>query len=746
MGGFARVAAFAALGGFLFGYDLAVIGGAIPFMQPELGLSEGEVELVVSAAKFGAVLATPLAGYVMLRYGRRPALALSAAAFCAGPGIMAVAPGLGLLTLGRLVVGLGIGLSAVASPAFLAEMAPAAMRGTVVSAYELMLCLGMVCAALMDYLLARVSTVGGGFGDGNWRLMLAVPAALGGLLACALSMLPESPRWLVSKGRMEDALAVIEQLRDSSTGSSSSSGSAAARGGGARRKRDHAAEVEQELLELWSAVEKEKAEALEASGIQLFTHTAVFDRASQRLVVSPGLGPVTRDEDGSVARGHGFVLRDALSPAGSWQELRAAWRELLHGPAAATLQAQPGAAAAAAGTPAPASAADEGDDAGAARAATAAATAAAAAAAGPAAIADAADDADGASAAREHAKQAARRPLVIVAWLALINQLTASTAIINYAPKIFEDLGVVDQGCVWEVAEEGGGALAAACAALPDKAACSAAAMGGDGAPMMQCAWEADRGQAALLAAGLGLAKLVGVGLTMYLGVLDGAGHGGGDGGDGGGGGGGEGAGAGAGRGKSSMLAACLCGAGGRRAVLIRGAVTQGLSMFALSVGVASGSAALVIASTLAFVLFFAASWAGAFWVVVSEAFSMRLKAVAAPLATALLFLFGALIDALFLSLVSWFGAFAFSIFGGVALAGGAYVHWYLPETQGCTLAEANRRYASDQRAEGATAGGAGGSLCGRRGGGNGQQRWESLREDGSLNDGLVAQDARQTL
>jgi MFS family permease len=736
MGGFARVAAFAALGGFLFGYDLAVIGGAIPFMQPELGLSEGEVELVVSAAKFGAVLATPLAGYVMLRYGRRPALALSAAAFCAGPGIMAVAPGLGLLALGRLVVGFGIGLSAVASPAFLAEMAPAAMRGTVVSAYELMLCLGMVCAALMDYLLARVSTAGGGFGDGNWRLMLAVPAGLGGLLACALSMLPESPRWLVSKGRMEDALAVIEQLRDSSSsGSGSGSGSAAARGagagaGGARRKRDHAAEVEQELLELWSAVEKEKAEALEASGIQLFTHTAVFDRASQRLVVSPGLGPVTREQDGSVARGHGFVLRDALSPAGSWQELRAAWRELLHGPAA--LPPGPPGGAAAAGTPAPASAADEGDDATAARAATASA-----AVAEPAANAntDADADADGASAARERAKQAARRPLVIVAWLALINQLTASTAIINYAPKIFEDLGVVDQGCVWEVAEGGGGALAEACAALPDKAACSAASAMGDGASM-QCAWEADRGQAALLAAGLGLAKLVGVGLTMYLGVLDGAGHGGGEGGEG----------AGAGRGKSSMLAACLCGAGGRRAVLIRGAVTQGLSMFALSAGVASGSAALVIASTLAFVLFFAASWAGAFWVVVSEAFSMRLKAVAAPLATALLFLFGALIDALFLSLVNWFGAFAFSIFGGVALAGGAYVHWYLPETQGCTLAEANRRYASDQRAEGAAAGGAGGSLCGRHGGGNGQQRWESLREDGSLNDGLVAQDARQPL
>ena len=136
------VTCFASLGGFVFGYDVALITGALCELKRALSLARTEVELVVGGCKVGAMIGA-LAGTVLLpRLGHRVCLVLSASAFVAGPLWMAVCPNWKILALARLVAGLGIGLSAVVSPVYLGEVAPAALRGRVVALYELLIAAG----------------------------------------------------------------------------------------------------------------------------------------------------------------------------------------------------------------------------------------------------------------------------------------------------------------------------------------------------------------------------------------------------------------------------------------------------------------------------------------------------------------------------------------------------------------------------------------------------------------------------
>ena len=132
------IASLAALGGFLFGYDLGLIAGALLYMEPDLRLSEASEEVIVGMAKLGAVFGTFVGGAVMQEHGRRKAIAWNAAFFPLGPFIMAVGNNAAEVSLGRFIVGMGVGASAVAVPAYVGEMAPKAKRGSVVTVYELM--------------------------------------------------------------------------------------------------------------------------------------------------------------------------------------------------------------------------------------------------------------------------------------------------------------------------------------------------------------------------------------------------------------------------------------------------------------------------------------------------------------------------------------------------------------------------------------------------------------------------------
>ena len=239
------IASFAGLGGFLFGYDLGLIAGALVYMEASLHLRESSEEVIVGMAKLGAVFGTFVGGALMQDVGRRRAIAWNSVFFLLGPLIMAAASGPAALSLGRFVVGLGVGASAVVVPAYVAEMSPPECRGAVVITYELMLCLGMIASGLVDFALRDA--------PGNWRLMVAAPVvpAVGTLVGARL--LPESPRWLVIRGRLPDALEVIHGLREGPKGMEML---------GEHRS---TARVEAELMELWSAVEKENAARVDAT-------------------------------------------------------------------------------------------------------------------------------------------------------------------------------------------------------------------------------------------------------------------------------------------------------------------------------------------------------------------------------------------------------------------------------------------------------------------------------------------------
>ena len=127
------VSVFAALGGFLFGYDLALIGGALLYIEQDLNLDSSQAEIVVAGTKIGAIFGTFIGGLLMFKLGRKLALTIITAFFILGPIVMAVADSGGVLTFGRFISGLGIGAAAVVSPAYTAEMAPPSLRGAMVS-------------------------------------------------------------------------------------------------------------------------------------------------------------------------------------------------------------------------------------------------------------------------------------------------------------------------------------------------------------------------------------------------------------------------------------------------------------------------------------------------------------------------------------------------------------------------------------------------------------------------------------
>lgn len=199
------LAAFAGMGGFLFGYDIGVISGALPLLanDTELALDDRSTELIVGQAKIGAALGAFGATWVLQSRGHVALFWLSGLAFIAGPILIAAAaPSPLLVGAGRLLTGLGVGLSAVASPTYLADIAPLRSRGCIVGVYELMLTLGVVTAAVVDTLLqlpAVVSWVHAHLSVEPWRLALglpglpAIPYFLGSLL------LPETPATLAAQ-------------------------------------------------------------------------------------------------------------------------------------------------------------------------------------------------------------------------------------------------------------------------------------------------------------------------------------------------------------------------------------------------------------------------------------------------------------------------------------------------------------------------------------------------------------------
>eukprot|EP00887_Chlorella_sp_A99_P007343 scaffold2.g7343.t1 len=440
------IALFAGLAGALFGLDLGVISGALLQLQEDLALGTAGAQAVVGAAKLGAVFGTFAGGALMLRYGRRPAMAWNSAFFLVGPAVMAASVN-------------------VASR-------PPPCRGRVVSCYELLLCAGMLAAVLLDAALQGVAN--------GWRWMLLVPIVPAMTFAGALWLLPESPRWLVVNGRLDKALAVIHRVVTSTRLAPGAQLSTA--------------EVEAELLELWSSVEKDK-------------HTAAERRRAY--------AEQQQHKGGAKAKGGQQRGKDS-----------AAWTALHDAAEAGGLLPNSGTAAS------------------------------------PAVGPPAGDEADAPLGRQQQEEVPIRTPEAVLELSGVRSHV-----------------------------------------------------------------------QSTLFASAVGGAKLAGVALSFLL--------------------------------VDSL---------GRRPLLLWGSAGCAAALCGLVAADWAGANGAIVGGMCAFIFAFALSWAGVFWVLISELFSMSAKAPAAAAATATLFATSAAVDLLFLSIHAGLGPWAFLLFACVAAAGGTFL------------------------------------------------------------------------
>jgi SP family xylose:H+ symportor-like MFS transporter len=200
----------AALGGLLFGYDTAVIAGAIGFLQKDFGLSPAASGWAASSALAGCVLGAALAGALGDRSGRRIILLLSAALFLISAIGSALAPSLAVLVLFRIVAGMGIGAASMTSPLYIAEIAPATWRGRLVGLNQLAIVSGMLLIYFVNYRIARFGTLEWDLTTG-WRWMFASGALPSALLLALLFLVPETPHFLVTHGRLAEAAKVLQR-------------------------------------------------------------------------------------------------------------------------------------------------------------------------------------------------------------------------------------------------------------------------------------------------------------------------------------------------------------------------------------------------------------------------------------------------------------------------------------------------------------------------------------------------------
>jgi MFS transporter, SP family, major inositol transporter len=203
------VALTATFGGLLFGYDTGVINGALRPMTTELGLTPLTEGIVTSSLLFGAAAGAVGGGRLSDTWGRRKSIILLAVMFLIGTLSCVFAPSFEVMVLGRVILGLAVGGASTVVPVYLAELAPYEIRGSLAGRNELMIVVGQLAAFVINAIIGNVWGEVGGV----WRIMLAVAALPALALFFGMLRMPESPRWLISRGRAQEALAVLTTIR-----------------------------------------------------------------------------------------------------------------------------------------------------------------------------------------------------------------------------------------------------------------------------------------------------------------------------------------------------------------------------------------------------------------------------------------------------------------------------------------------------------------------------------------------------
>lgn len=199
-------AAITALGGLLFGYDTGVISGALLFIGKDFhNLSSFQKELLTSILLIGAIVGALVAGRAADRVGRRPTVLATAALFVIGVLLAAFSPTYPILVVARIVIGVAVGSASMVVPLYIGEVAPPRIRGALVSFNQLAITSGILISYLVDYGLAASQ---------NWRLMFGLAAIPAVLMFVGMLVQHESPHWLVTQGREDEARTILRKVRE----------------------------------------------------------------------------------------------------------------------------------------------------------------------------------------------------------------------------------------------------------------------------------------------------------------------------------------------------------------------------------------------------------------------------------------------------------------------------------------------------------------------------------------------------
>jgi len=218
----------ASLGGLLFGFDMAVISGVLPFVEKQFSFTAVQEGWFVSSALVGCIAGVAFSGDLSDRLGRRKLLFLSALLFLLSAAGCSLVRALDLLITFRLVGGIGVGVASIVVPLYLSEIAPASIRGRLVTCYQLAITVGILLAYITNSLLlnyaelhraaASASTFDLVYIQEVWRGMFSIGIILAVLFLLGLFFVPESPRWLLRKGFVQQAQVILQRINDGVSG------------------------------------------------------------------------------------------------------------------------------------------------------------------------------------------------------------------------------------------------------------------------------------------------------------------------------------------------------------------------------------------------------------------------------------------------------------------------------------------------------------------------------------------------
>jgi SP family arabinose:H+ symporter-like MFS transporter len=206
-----KVSIVASLGGLLFGYDTAVIAGAIGFLQTKFNLTPAMTGWAASAAIWGCLFGAMFAGYFSDKYGRKKILIMTAVLFAVSAIGSAIPSNLTQFVIARFIGGVGVGAASMLAPLYISEIAPANIRGTLVTMYQLAIVIGINLIYFVNLRISETGTESWNV-DMGWRYMLGSELIPAGLFLFTLIFVPESPRWLTKAGKEDGALKILEKV------------------------------------------------------------------------------------------------------------------------------------------------------------------------------------------------------------------------------------------------------------------------------------------------------------------------------------------------------------------------------------------------------------------------------------------------------------------------------------------------------------------------------------------------------